>query len=145
MLQRFQFLASTTHDPEPCVSTALTITVSMLCLNLTRIWTPHCLSWGTQSQVDTAAQSNQAGSFMTVRAETDAHKRCCLCFSSKYIHRIMSNDVKTIDNLAEINNLICIAKVLFFQLLQRCWPEQAVPQREVNRSYLNCFHFNGNK
>lgn len=31
----------------------------------------------------------------------------------------MSNDVNTVDNLSGINNLICIAKVVFFQLLQK--------------------------
>lgn len=56
---------------------------------------------------------------MAVRAGIDAHKKCCLCFSSKCIHRIMSNDVNTVDNLSGINNLICIAKVVFFQLLQK--------------------------
>ena len=68
---------------------------------------------------------------MVVRAGTDAHKKCYLCFSSKRIHTIMSNDVNTVDNLAGINNLICIAKVIFFQLLQKDAGQSRLSPKEM--------------
>lgn len=48
------------------------------------------------------------------------HGKCCLCFSTQWMHsyKALCYDVTTAD-LAGINNLICIAEVVFFQLHQK--------------------------
>lgn len=43
----------------------------------------------------------------------------------------MSNGVNTVDNLAGLNNLICIAKVVFFQLLQKDAGQSRLSPKEM--------------
>lgn len=43
----------------------------------------------------------------------------------------MSNDVNTVDNLAGINNLICIARAVFSQLFQKDAGQSRVSLKEM--------------